>query len=109
MYGAGGKEEGDFTTIHKRYMERERISISTYQPYMDFHARVSERYGNKSLRILDIGSGNGAFIDACVARGHDILGIEYDTRFIGLMPEETAARVIFEPVERALPLGPVDS
>ncbi len=67
----------------------------TYQPYCDFFSYLGRRFEKQSLRILDIGAGGGAFVQTCLALGHDPVGVEADTRLAMFMPPEVQARTHF--------------
>jgi 2-polyprenyl-3-methyl-5-hydroxy-6-metoxy-1,4-benzoquinol methylase len=94
--------EIDSTGHLDRYMSPESVGLN-YPPYQDFFARLKGRYGDRPLRILDVGCGNGQFIAAALHRGHDAYGVDIDLRTKSLMSDEVVKRVIFAGAEEALP------
>ena len=88
--------------VNARYMSLDSFDWDDYPPYRDFFARLKS---TASLRILDVGSGNGAFVQYCLKRGHDVRGVEIDPGLKEAMPAEVAARIRFEPIEDVRDLG----
>ena len=78
---------------------------ASYPPFQDFFAFLARRFGEKKLRILDVGAGNGVFLRACLAQGHEAWGIEPYEENRRFMSEEVAARVTFAPLEEVRDLG----
>lgn len=99
---SGHEGEIDATGRLGRYMSPESIGDG-YPPYRDFFARLKATFGERPLRILDVGCGNGQFIAAALARGHEAFGVEIDPANRALMTEDVAQRVIFAGAEQALP------
>lgn len=93
----------DVTGCHGRYMDPSSIDPRTYTPYRNFFDRISERFGEKRLNILDVGCGNGVFLAEATRRGHHVVGIELDIRHRATLPAEVIDRVIFSSAEDAVP------
>lgn len=74
--------------------------VTLYPPFIAFFSRVQEHFGNKALRILDVGCGTGCFIEAAINRGHDPVGVELNSAYAVRMDEKISKKIIFGvPVE----------
>lgn len=94
----------DVTTVHKHYMDPASLDVPNYPPYLKFFSTI-EALRPGPLRILDVGCGNGAFVAACLRRGHDARGAEIDRTKEPLIPPAVRARVDFIAAEE-LPIPP---
>lgn len=82
------------------YMKPESINDpALYRPYQAFFRFIAQQFPRRSLRIFDIGCGNGVFLEACLVAGHEVLGIERDPLLANYMSERVKSRVRFMPAE----------
>ncbi len=89
----------DFTGVHKHYMDPESFNSERYPPYQDFFQCLENRFGGKTLRILDVGCGNGLFINECLRRNHKVRGIEINKSMKSTMSAEVVGLITFTPIE----------
>jgi len=88
-------------SIHSRYMSPSSIpAASKYPPYVAFFDFLKTKKPERQLRILDIGCGNGMFLQECLRRGYDAIGIEANNNLRTVIPENILNRVIFSPIEK---------
>lgn len=94
----GGEMEGSY------YMRAESIkNLTGYKPYDEFFRNAREMIpGNTPLKILDVGCGNGMFIQSAVERGHDAIGVELNEKYQDFMSEELAQKITFGKPAEAL-------
>ncbi|WP_158699533.1 class I SAM-dependent methyltransferase [Magnetospirillum gryphiswaldense] len=93
----------DITGAHSRYMDPDSIRADSYEPYVTFFATLRRLLGERPLRILDVGCGNGVFMAEAARRGHDVRGIELDERHRAVIAAELLPKVSFKAAEDALP------
>lgn len=95
-----------FKEMNTRYLARGSIARpERYSPYKSFFKFMSTRNPQKRLRILDVGCGNGVFLQECLRRGHDALGVEANAALRSTIPADIADRIIFEYVEKVESFG----
>lgn len=88
------------------YMSPGSIAASEqYLPYRSFFNFLETKRPKSSLRILDIGCGNGVFLQECLRLGHDAMGIEADNTLRDVISPSLLSRVIFSPVEKVDTFG----
>lgn len=90
--------EDDPTRVHDHYMDAGSLNPATYGPYRDFFNRLL-RVGRPGGRVLDLGCGNGRFVEACLMRGFDAHGVEIDMANRARMGDEVRRRVTFCSIE----------
>lgn len=94
----------DVTGTLTHYMDPESIDSTSYPPYRDFFTCLEKFFGQQSLRILDIGAGNGVFLAEAIRCGHVVRSIELDVRHAEILPPAIRDKIIFTAAETALPL-----
>lgn len=67
----------------------------SYPPFQRFFDMVEMHIPSRSLRILDVGCGSGAFVAACLDRGHDAFGVELNPVYADYTPPAIADRIRF--------------
>ncbi|MBN2452728.1 MAG: methyltransferase domain-containing protein [Candidatus Omnitrophica bacterium] len=98
--------EGLSNSITNYYMSSGSITSSgCYPPYRSFFRFLETIKPGGSLRILDIGCGNGVFLQECLKLGHDVTGIEADDTMREIIPPGLQSRIIFSPVEKISAFG----
>ncbi len=66
-----------------------------YKPYRDFFRFVNSQMHGRKMRILDLGCGNGVFLNLALKLGHDAYGVEPDQSLAAVMSPEVKSRVSF--------------
>ena len=106
------RSDGMLRSTGNRYMDPASLGDPyQYQPYRDFFRHIDGMFGvGARLRILDIGCGNGFFLQHCLDKGHDAYGVEINTELKPLLPASAAARVVWGSAESLadLPLDEFD-
>lgn len=83
------------SVAHERYMDPNLVDTPSYRPYREFWRTLRYIRGDTSLKVLDIGCGNGLFISECVRRGHDAHGVDADISNKRLIDPAIRERVTF--------------
>lgn len=107
LFKSSAELDINITGVHDHYMSAESLgNPAEYPPYVDFFRYLERRGPLNSLKILDVGSGNGVFIGECLRRGIDAMGIEKDIRHSEIMSDKISSRIIFRPIEDLPALPP---
>jgi 2-polyprenyl-3-methyl-5-hydroxy-6-metoxy-1,4-benzoquinol methylase len=69
--------------------------VSEYPPYIDFFDELKRQFGDKRLKILDVGCGSGAFVGLCHKMGHDVVGVEANDELKMYVPEDLSDKIFF--------------
>ena len=82
--------------FRNRYVDPASIGEpSQYKPFVSFFHLLKRKFNREKLTIIDVGCGNGVFINECLRRGHEAFGIEQDKSWTEMMSPEIVPRVSF--------------
>lgn len=93
----------NLSLVNDHYMDPASLG-SAYPPFVEFLDKLAA-IKNCSMRILDVGCGNGRFLAEALGRGHDVMGVEIDRAMERLIPADILDRVVFSPIEDVKEFG----
>lgn len=91
--------EIDLATCDHPYMDPKNLNAGDYPPFRNFFSSLAKLDDSADLNILDIGSGNGIFIQEALRNGHHAWGVENDLTLKPLIDDSIMDRIYFKPVE----------